>query len=72
MSVLYYGLSYNGFVQMKQELGIGPKNPNYVNPFSQRENMMDKTEVHKHMNMYNYMYTYAENEPAGKSGYFLT
>ena len=52
---------------MKQELGIGPKDPNYVNPFSQRENMMDKTEVHKHMNMCNYMYTYAENEPAGKS-----
>ena len=37
--------------QMRQELGMGPKDPNYVNPFSRKEDM-GKTEVC----MYNVMH----------------
>ena len=33
---------------MMQEMGLGPKDPNYVNPFSHKEDMAGKTEVYQH------------------------
>ena len=32
-------------LQMKQEIGIGPRNPNYVNPFSNSEKQRNKAQV---------------------------